>query len=106
MDFSLTLRFRPPELSFLNRNHRYLFTSPLKRQLPTLAPLKYNLNRRVLVITSKINTEKTVHIEGVSEELNLIASQNLDFAPVRRRVRSAFAEVQQNLDHCLFKVVF
>ncbi|KAJ0037302.1 hypothetical protein Pint_21968 [Pistacia integerrima] len=103
MELSLTLRFRPPELSFFNRNHRYLFTSPLKRQLPTVAPLKYNLKRTVFVITAKINTEKAVHIEGVSEELNLIASQNLDFAPVRRRVRSAFTEVQQNLDHCLFK---
>ncbi|KAJ0096075.1 hypothetical protein Patl1_14972 [Pistacia atlantica] len=104
MELSLTLRFRPPELSFFNRNHRYLFTSPLKRQLPTVAPLKYNLKRTVFVITAKINTEKAVHIEGVSEELNLIASQNLDFAPVRRRVRSAFTEVQQNLDHCLFKL--
>lgn len=44
-------------------------------------------------------------IEGVSDELNKIASQNLDFAPSRRRVRSAFAEVQQQLDHCLFKVL-
>lgn len=43
-------------------------------------------------------------IEGVSEELNSIASQNLDFAPARRRVRSAFLPVQQQLDHLLFKM--
>ncbi|KAL7001140.1 acylglycerol lipase [Sarracenia purpurea var. burkii] len=43
-------------------------------------------------------------IEGVSDEMNAIASQNLDLAPARRRVRSAFTEVQQKLDHCLFKM--
>lgn len=43
-------------------------------------------------------------IDGVSDELNSIASQNLDHAPARRRVRSAFANVQQHLDHILFKV--
>ncbi|XP_031499191.2 caffeoylshikimate esterase-like [Nymphaea colorata] len=42
-------------------------------------------------------------IEGVSEELNAIARQNLDFAVVRRRVRWAFAGTQQELDHLLFK---
>ncbi|XP_010559228.1 PREDICTED: caffeoylshikimate esterase-like [Tarenaya hassleriana] len=41
-------------------------------------------------------------IEGVSDELNLIASQSLDQALARRRVRSAFVDVQQRLDHCLF----
>lgn len=43
-------------------------------------------------------------MDDVSEELNLIASQNLDYAPARRRVRSAFIKVQQELDHPLFKV--
>lgn len=47
---------------------------------------------------------KKAKIEGVSEALNEIASQNLDHAPARRRVRSAFANVQQQLDHILFKV--
>jgi len=36
--------------------------------------------------------------------LNAIARRNLDFAYTRRRVRDAFTEVQQQLDHCLFKV--
>lgn len=36
--------------------------------------------------------------------MNAIASQNLDFAPARRRVRSAFKDAQQQLDHCLFKM--
>ncbi|XAR52414.1 2-acylglycerol O-acyltransferase [Bertholletia excelsa] len=43
-------------------------------------------------------------IEGLSNELNAIASYNLDFALNRRRVRSAFTQVQQQLDHCLFSM--
>ncbi|EPS64100.1 hypothetical protein M569_10681, partial [Genlisea aurea] len=43
-------------------------------------------------------------IEGVSEELNAIASQNLDHAPARRRVRLAFSKVQEQLHHVLFKM--
>lgn len=42
-------------------------------------------------------------IEGAGDELNAIASQNMDFAPARRRVREAFIDVQQSLDHFLFK---
>ncbi|KAJ8492716.1 hypothetical protein OPV22_014437, partial [Ensete ventricosum] len=42
--------------------------------------------------------------EGVSDELNAVAAENLDFAPARRRVRAAFADVQRHLDHFLFKV--
>lgn len=51
-----------------------------------------------------IMAKKKPAIEGVSEELNEIASRNLDFAPARRQLRSAFMEVQQQLDHCLFKM--
>ncbi|CAL9186805.1 caffeoylshikimate esterase-like [Musa acuminata AAA Group] len=43
-------------------------------------------------------------IEGVSDELNAVAAENLDFAPARRRVRAAFADVQRRLDHFLFKM--
>ncbi|KAJ0985766.1 hypothetical protein J5N97_004122 [Dioscorea zingiberensis] len=43
-------------------------------------------------------------IEGVSDELNAVASQNMDFAPARRRVRTAFLPVQQQLNHVLFKM--
>lgn len=43
-------------------------------------------------------------LEGVGEELNAVASQNMDFAPARRRVRSSFVDVQQHLDHFLFKM--
>lgn len=42
-------------------------------------------------------------IEGVSDELNAFAMENLDSAPARRRVRDAFADAQRNLDHFLFK---
>lgn len=43
-------------------------------------------------------------IEGLSEELNSVAAQNMDFAPARRGVRAAFLDVQQRLDHFLFKM--
>ncbi|OVA04982.1 Alpha/beta hydrolase fold-1 [Macleaya cordata] len=59
--------------------------------------------RRSMVVLAKKKTPKKV-IENVSEEMNLIASQNMDFAPARRRVRSAFTQVQQQLDHVLFKM--
>ncbi|KAJ9554153.1 hypothetical protein OSB04_018198 [Centaurea solstitialis] len=43
-------------------------------------------------------------IEGVSDQMNAIASQNLDHAPARRRVRLAFTQAQEQLDHVLFKM--
>ncbi|KAL6010875.1 hypothetical protein ACLOJK_001317 [Asimina triloba] len=42
-------------------------------------------------------------IDGVSDDMNAIASQNMDFAQARRRVRSAFTKFQQQLDHLLLK---
>ncbi|KAL9679421.1 hypothetical protein QQ045_017281 [Rhodiola kirilowii] len=51
-----------------------------------------------------ITAKKKACIDGVGEELNKIASLNLDSAPARRRVRSAFKDVQLQLDHCLFKM--
>ncbi|KAF8399119.1 hypothetical protein HHK36_014984 [Tetracentron sinense] len=36
--------------------------------------------------------------------MNSIASQNMDFTPARRRIWSPFVDVQQQLDHCLFKM--
>lgn len=55
------------------------------------------------VITMAKNKTFKKMIGNVSDELNEIASENLDSAPARRRVRSAFTEVQQQLDHILFK---
>lgn len=51
-----------------------------------------------------VEAQKKLQIEGLSDELNSIASQNLDQAPARRRVRSAFSNIQLNLDHVLFKL--
>nr|GEX44114.1 caffeoylshikimate esterase [Tanacetum cinerariifolium]GEZ60429.1 caffeoylshikimate esterase [Tanacetum cinerariifolium] len=53
--------------------------------------------------TIKIMAKKKA-IEGVSDQMNAIASQNLDHAPARRRVRLAFTQVQEQLDHVLFKM--
>lgn len=43
-------------------------------------------------------------MEGLDEEKYTISQMNLDQAPARRRVREAFIQIQQNLDHCLFKM--
>ena len=51
-----------------------------------------------------MRAQRRAPIEGLSDELNAIARCNLDFAYTRRRVRAAFADMQQQLDHCLFKV--
>lgn len=65
--------------------------------------LRRTLGPRRAVIVMAQKKEK---IEGVSDQLNSIASQNLDQAMARRRVRSAFSNVQQHLDHILLKVFF
>ncbi|KAF5468575.1 hypothetical protein F2P56_012718 [Juglans regia] len=106
MDLSLTLRFRPPELYLIPGKSTSPIYFPGKQYLPIIPRLKTNLvttlstPRPHLVLKAKIRSP----LEGVSEEMNAIAFQNLDFAPARRRVRLAFVEVQRQLDHCLFKM--
>ncbi|KAK3004384.1 hypothetical protein RJ639_019220 [Escallonia herrerae] len=93
--FTLTSIFRPAELSLLHR----------KCETPIFIRRKLNPKfaaKRTIQLT--IMAEKKPAIEGLSDELNAIACQNIDFASQRRRVRSAFVDVQQQLDHCLFKM--
>ncbi|KAM7464332.1 hypothetical protein LguiA_032453 [Lonicera macranthoides] len=90
MEHYLTSPFRPPSSSLFHRNFILI---------PKLNP-RPTISRTLPLIMAK----KSSTIEGVSHEMNLIASQNLDFAPARRRVRSAFVDAQQQLDHCLFKM--
>ncbi|KAK7269770.1 hypothetical protein RIF29_22505 [Crotalaria pallida] len=92
---SVTFRFRSQCLSFSSSiNH------PLKNQIQVPKFNKRHTSQKVKVI---VTAKKKSNIEGVSIELNAIASQNLDFAPSRRRVRSAFTHLHQHLDHYLFK---
>lgn len=93
LSVSVTLGFRshshsPSEEDPLN--HFHLIPVSIKPKKPNT--------------TLTVRAKKKSTIEGVSDELNAIASQNLDFAPSRRRVRAAFTDVQQQLDHYLFKV--
>ncbi|GLJ09217.1 hypothetical protein SUGI_0104050 [Cryptomeria japonica] len=56
----------------------------------------------------KINSRVTapiVQMEGLDAEKSSLARMKLDYSPARKRVRQAFIQVQQNLDHCLFKMV-
>ncbi|XP_061339462.1 caffeoylshikimate esterase-like isoform X2 [Gastrolobium bilobum] len=90
LSVSVTLRFRSQSFSPFSHSH------PLNHLIP-ISPKSHKPSS--LTVTAK----KNITIEGVSDELNTIASQNLDFAPSRRRVRAAFTELQQHLDHYLFK---
>ncbi|XP_057962683.1 caffeoylshikimate esterase [Malania oleifera] len=93
----------PSELSLFRRKSDIPITGSRKFRTPFFPHRK--TNRKLAVETRQaVMAKKKLAIEGVSEEMNAIASQNLDFAPARRRVRSAFFDVQQQLDHCLFKV--
>ncbi|KAJ8758518.1 hypothetical protein K2173_000239 [Erythroxylum novogranatense] len=109
MALSLTQGFRPPTLSLFHREFYPPITLPRKQQLPTSPRHKMNpkistffklARPQILSVSAKLEKK----IEAVSDELNRIASQNLDHAPARRRVRSAFSEVQRQLDHPLFKM--
>lgn len=80
---------------------------------PYLPPEDGRSYRRPMILGPKLTfpmrlfiaeAQKKPKIEGLSDELNSIASQNLDHAPARRRVRSTFTTVQQQLDHLLFKM--
>ncbi|XP_061989692.1 caffeoylshikimate esterase-like [Rosa rugosa] len=94
MELSRALRFQQLELPFCPQQ--------LQTQRPTFSVAA---RRTSQIIVAAVKTKRRrPPIEGVSEELNLIADQSLDCAPARRRVRSAFVELQQQLDHCLFKL--
>ncbi|XP_073115428.1 caffeoylshikimate esterase-like isoform X1 [Elaeis guineensis] len=74
--------------------------SPIQRlRMPDLGGAKGGTARRALM---PVAARKA--IEGVGEELNSLAAQNKDFAPARRQLRAAFLDVQQRLDHFLFKI--
>ncbi|XP_021633964.1 caffeoylshikimate esterase isoform X2 [Manihot esculenta] len=108
MDLSLKLRSSPSSFSLTCRKFHSPINHPLRHQLPIVPPPSLKLKPRTF-LTASGNRQLTVmaklskSLEGVSQELNLIASQNLDHAPARRRVRSAFTQVQQQLHHPLLK---
>ncbi|XP_068491175.1 caffeoylshikimate esterase-like isoform X2 [Phaseolus vulgaris] len=98
MEVSEVLRFRSHSFSLFRRASISSTEHPHNHVIPI--PPKFSTNTTLSVATT---AKKKSSIEGVSEELTTIASMNLDFAPSRRRVRAAFAEVHQQLDHFLFK---
>ncbi|CAN1244519.1 Caffeoylshikimate esterase [Linum perenne] len=77
--------------SLRNSTHYSLRSNTLKRATRQQQP----------AVTATLTMKK--RIEGVTHDLNLIASQNLDHAPARRLVRSAFTQLQLQLDHPLYK---
>ncbi|KAK0596682.1 hypothetical protein LWI29_018014 [Acer saccharum] len=104
MDLTSTLRFRSPELRLFTGKSNSPFNNPLKHQAPIL--IRPN-KKTVSVPTARTATHLTVKAESeedMSEKFKWVKLQNLDFAPARRLVRTAFTEEQSKLDHCLFKV--
>ncbi|XP_039116212.1 caffeoylshikimate esterase [Dioscorea cayenensis subsp. rotundata] len=88
------------------RTHLQLSKQPTRSLIPhsrSLLQMEDCHNRRCHYVRAHITASKKL-IEGVSDELNSVASQNMDFAPTRRRVHRAFLPVQQQLDHVLFKM--
>lgn len=106
MNLSLSLSFRSPEPSLFHRRYSSPIKYPQKQQVPNLLrPKLYPKIQFPIPKTQfRVTARKWSPMEGLSQEMNTIASQNLDHAPARRRVRSAFIDVHKQLDHCLFKV--
>nr|WGU11335.1 caffeoyl shikimate esterase 2 [Crinum x powellii] len=77
----------------------HLHYSQFSRSPPIVRSRSIGMGAR----TARIVAARKKAIEGASDELNAIAMENLDSAPSRRRVRQAFVDIQQNLDHFLFK---
>ncbi|ONI31427.1 hypothetical protein PRUPE_1G312200 [Prunus persica] len=100
MNLSLTLSFRPTEPSLFDRKSFSPIKYAQKQHVPIFHQPKLDPRRTQFSVTAK----RPSPIEGLSEEMSVMASQNLDHAPARRRVRSAFVDVHQQLDHCLFKM--
>lgn len=98
MELSVPFRFRSRNL--LSPSTHIPITYPSKHQPPFLT--KFVNKPKISKLT--VRAQRRAPIEGLSDELNAIARCNLDFAYTRRRVRAAFADMQQQLDHCLFKV--
>ncbi|XP_050374430.1 caffeoylshikimate esterase-like [Argentina anserina] len=94
---NLSPTLRSPEASLFHLRYRSL----IKQKVPSsLFYPKLQFKTRFRVTARKWSSP----MEGLSQEMNTIASQNLDHAPARRRVRSAFIDVHKQLDHCLFKM--
>ncbi|KAK7310055.1 hypothetical protein RJT34_07269 [Clitoria ternatea] len=99
----LSLTFRPQSHNLFSPFTHIPINHPFKLQPLTFSTKFINKPKINGTTTLTVTAKKKTPIEGVSDELNAIASFNLDFAYSRRRVRAAFAEVQLQLNHCLFK---
>ncbi|QCD89975.1 caffeoylshikimate esterase-like [Vigna unguiculata] len=97
MELSAPFRFR-------SRNLNSRFTHiPISHPFKDQRPFSTKLVNKPKNSTLTVRALRKAPIEGLSDELNAVARRNLDFAYTRRRVRDAFTEVHQQLDHCLFK---
>ncbi|GAB4833595.1 hypothetical protein Ancab_031840 [Ancistrocladus abbreviatus] len=106
MDFPMSFRLQSP---LLRRNSAVPIRHSLKFQVST-AILRHGKYTKSAIEIPKANLKgimskkKSSALDGLSDELKKIAALNLDYAPARRQVRLAFMDLQQRLDHCLFKL--
>ncbi|XP_021753727.1 caffeoylshikimate esterase-like [Chenopodium quinoa] len=99
MKLSLSSTFRPSPSPFFNTH----FTP--KHSLPLIKCQQSKTQKQNwpnLKSMGKKNRKKG--LEDLSDQLYQFASFNLDQAPARRQVRSAFIDFHQNIDHVLFKL--
>ncbi|GAA0147658.1 phospholipase [Lithospermum erythrorhizon] len=97
MEATFTTTFRPLPPPQLPSSHLPFTLLPTLTKNSTLTHSRTYKKMTIMALNKP-------RLEGVSDELNSIASQNMDFAPARRRVRAAFVDVQEQLDHILFKM--
>ncbi|XP_021723803.1 caffeoylshikimate esterase-like [Chenopodium quinoa] len=100
LSLSLTLRSSTSPLPLFNNTH---FTP--KHSLPLIKCQQATTQKQNwpnLKSMGKKNRKKG--LEDLSDQLYQFASFNLDHAPARRQVRSAFIDFHQNIDHVLFKL--
>ncbi|KVI05361.1 Alpha/beta hydrolase fold-1, partial [Cynara cardunculus var. scolymus] len=95
--------FQPPLNCTLHITHDSGLSTLRQKPFPKDSTSLILSTRTTRLPDFKIMAKKKA-IEGVSDQMNAIASQNLDHAPARRRVRLAFTQVQEQLDHVLFKM--
>ncbi|XP_057528684.1 caffeoylshikimate esterase isoform X1 [Amaranthus tricolor] len=103
MKLSLSLPLRPSPSPFTAHTHTHTHNLPFK--IPTNYPpfllpvIKCSSWPNLKAIAKK----RKKGLEDLSDELYKFSSFNLDHAPARRQVRSAFIDFHQKLDHVLFK---
>ncbi|CAO2830001.1 unnamed protein product [Amaranthus hypochondriacus] len=99
MKISLSLPLRPSPSPFTAHTLNTPFKIPTNSPPFLLPVIKCSSLPNLKAIAKK----RKKGLQDLSDELYKFSSFNLDHAPARRQVRSAFIDFHQKLDHVLFK---